>query len=381
VLFVSATFLYWVALYLYVPTLPAYVATKTANLAAVGSVLAMYGLWQALVRIPVGISVDAVGRGKPFIIGGFAFAAAGALVIGLGDSIAAMTLGRSLTGFAAATWVPLIAVFSGLFPPEKAVVATSLITFSASLARMIATSLNGALNNVGGYPLAFILAAVAAGVAAILIGATPLERQKRIGVSGKDVGRLFARPDVIVPSVISLIAQIGNWSVTFGFLPILAERLGGGDVAKSLLVALNLMALTGANLANTYVSRVLRRAQLLSVTIFVFCAAIVLLSVATELWFLFAAAFLMGLANGFTYPTLMGMSIEHVEQGRRSTAMGIHQSVYAIGMFVGPWVGGILAEAYGIRRMFVVVAVFIVVVNYALLVAFVKLVRRSPRSS
>jgi MFS family permease len=37
--------------------------------------------------------------------------------------------------------------------------------------------------------------------------------------------------------------------------------------------------------------------------------------------------------------------------------MGLHQSVYAIGMFAGPWLSGILADAIGIRWMFGVTAV------------------------
>jgi MFS family permease len=32
--------------------------------------------------------------------------------------------------------------------------------------------------------------------------------------------------------------------------------------------------------------------------------------------------------------------------------MGLHQAVYAIGMFAGPWLSGILADAMGIRLMF-----------------------------
>jgi DHA1 family multidrug resistance protein-like MFS transporter len=59
---------------------------------------------------------------------------------------------------------------------------------------------------------------------------------------------------------------------------------------------------------------------------------------------------------GISYPVLMGMSIRCVEDAERTTAMGLHQAVYAIGMFGGPWVGGWLADAVGIRPMFGVTA-------------------------
>ena len=36
--------------------------------------------------------------------------------------------------------------------------------------------------------------------------------------------------------------------------------------------------------------------------------------------------------------------------------MGLHQAVYAIGMFGGPWLSGMLANALGIRLTFGVTA-------------------------
>jgi MFS family permease len=52
----------------------------------------------------------------------------------------------------------------------------------------------------------------------------------------------------------------------------------------------------------------------------------------------------------------MGMSIQRVADAERATAMGLHQAVYAIGMFGGPWLSGILADAIGIQPMFGVTA-------------------------
>ncbi len=53
---------YWAAQYVFVPTLSVYVESKAANLASVGVVLSMYGLWQAIVRLPLGIAADWVAR-------------------------------------------------------------------------------------------------------------------------------------------------------------------------------------------------------------------------------------------------------------------------------------------------------------------------------
>ncbi len=377
-LFVTATLLYWISLYLYVPTLPTYVQLKSADLAVVGTVLSMYGLWQAFVRIPVGIGVDRHGRGRPFIVLGFVFSLSGALVLSVGENAAVLAVGRALTGVAAGTWVPLIAVFSGFFEPKRAVFATSLITFSASFGRVISTSMNGFLIELGGYRLSFLLAAGAAACAAIIIFLLPEKKRPTGSVSFARIGTLFKRGDVMFPACISLVGQIGNWAITFGFLPILAGRLGAGDVTKSLLVSLNLLALAVGNLFNTMIIDRVRHIPLLLVSITFFAGGVVLCAVAPGVELLLVATAVMGLANGFSYPTLMGLSIHSVDQSLRTSAMGIHQSVYAVGMFTGPWIGGIIAEVAGIRFMFGVAAAFIVLASAGLLLFYSRTVIPHP---
>ena len=355
-MFLSATFLYWITLYLYVPTLPSYILTKTVNLAMVGVVLSMYGLLQALIRIPVGVAVDATGTGKPFIIGGFLFGAAGALVMGLGESLGLMTLGRALTGLAAATWVPLVAVFSRMFPRDRVIIATSVLAFTGSIGRMLATGVNGLLNTWGGYRLAFVLAAVASAAAIVIIIFTKLERSEPRRPSPRAIIGIVTRPDVILPTLISAVIQFASWAVSLSFLPILAQNMGAGDNIKSFLVSLNIGASTVGNLLSTVLARRFKPSSVLFFSTLLVCLGIAGTAISPSIPYLFVCMFIMGLANGVGYPTLMGMSIQKIEPAQRNTAMGTHQSIYAVGMFTGPWVGGIIADAVGIRVMFGIVA-------------------------
>ncbi len=375
-MFLISTFLYWVSLYLYMPTLPTYVLTRTSNLAVVGTVLSMYGLWQALLRIPVGISVDRAGNGKYFIAIGLLVSSAGAIVMGVGESVGTLILGRALTGVAAATWVPLIGAFTGLFSPAQAVFATSLLTFSASIGRMLATSLTGLLNESGGYPLAFFLAGAAGMLGACIVFLTRTPRVTSKGATLSSILSLSGRADVMLPSAISLVGQLGTWAVTFSFMPILAGQLGATDVEKSLLLSLNLLAFTIGNFLNTVFVKKIRPIYLLVGTFTVFAGGIVLMIFLRSLAPLFIATAVMGFANGFSYPTLMGLSIQDVEQTRRTSAMGIHQSIYAIGMFCGPWIGGVLADSLGIQSMFGIVGGFVYAVGLVLIAVYVRVHRK-----
>ena len=354
--FAAAVFLYWASLYLYVPTLPVYVETKVADLAKVGVVLSMYGLWQMLIRLPVGITSDWLGKRKPFILGGFLLAAAGALLMGYAGDYFGLAAGRAITGLAAATWVPLTVAFSALFKPHEAVRATALLTMVNSVSRMLATGLTGTLNQAGGYRLAFLLAAAAAGLAVLVMlpDREPTLPQQAPSVAG--ILAVVRRRDVLLPSLLAAVAQYLTWTTTFGFLPILAERYGAGEIQLSLLTSMNIAIALAGNLLLTALLKRTGSRPLLYAGFGVAVGGVTLAALAPSLGWVFAAQACLGLGFGIAGPVLMGKSIEKVENARRSTAMGLHQSVYAIGMFTGPWLSGLLADAIGLQPMFTVTA-------------------------
>ncbi len=357
----AASLLYFAALYVYVPALPAYIAERTSSLTAVGVVLAMYGLWMAVLRMPLGIITDATGRSKPYLVAGVLLAGVGAVVMVLGRSIGALAVGRALTGVSAAVWVPMMVVFAGFFPPERTIFATSLLSFASSFGQMIATGATGFLEAHGGHEMTFIVAAGLSAAATAIVVSVHVPRKDaahRGMVSGRSILSIFGRRDVLVPSFTNALCQFGVWAVTFGFMPLLARQVGAGSVAVGLIMTLNIAANTAANLFATVIPRRGGRGILLYGSFVLFAGGAVMAAAARSLPLLFVSTVLMGLANGLSFPILLGLSIEKVDLFHRSTAMGIHQSVYAIGMFTGPWIGGVLADWVGMRMMFVIVAAF-----------------------
>jgi MFS family permease len=291
----------------------------------------------------------------------------GAVIMGTGKSIPVLAVGRSFTGLSAATWVLLIAVFSTFFDADKAVLSSSMLSFSANFGRLLATASTGFLNRVGGYSLAFYLAGMLGVVAIVMVLFVREVRLPPMQVSLRSVGELFLRRDVMMPSVFSLLVHYADWSVTFGFLPVLAQEMGMGDVFKSLLISLNIAGIVVANLLNTLLVRKIGHGTLLSTGALLMFAGIVVIAYSPVRAFLFVGTVSMGFAFGMVYPILMGMSIQQVDRSKRSTAMGIHQSVYATCMFVGPWIAGNIADRFGIQPSFYITAVIYLVLVLALL--------------
>jgi MFS family permease len=365
-LYIGVVFLYWTALYVYVPALPTYVQGKAeGNLAMVGTVLAMYGLWQAVVRLPLGILVDWLGRRKPFIIIGLALAGLGAWLMGSAGGVPGLLLGRSITGLAAAAWVPLLIAFSSLFPPQERVRATVILTVFHSISRLLATSVTGSLINVGGDILPFTVAAFAATLGILCVLPVWEQARPRLRPSVGGIGRLITRPEVLLPALLAAVVQYADFSTTFGFFPILAKQLGGSHVTQSLLVSLYMSVVIGGNLSATFLMRRLGARRMIYGAFGLLGIGLALAAFAPLLAALVAAQICVALAVGMSYPILMGLSIRFVAEAEQNTAMGLHQSVYAIGMFSGPWLSGLIASVMGLPWMMGVTSVAVLALGLA----------------
>ena len=355
-LYSASVFLFWMAQYIYLPTLPTFVQSKSADLAVVGVVLSMFGLWQALIRLPLGIAADWLGWHKPFILIGLGLAGLGAWIMGTADTVNGLMIGRAVTGLSAGAWVPLVVGFSALFPPKEAVKASALLTLFNSVGRVLATSVTGALNNLGGYSLAFYVATGIGALSIIIMAAVGEIRRPPTRPSVGGIGRLIVRRDVLVPSLLSAVGQYAHWAISLGFMLVLVKQLGGTGVTQSLFATLSIALMASGNLWASSMASQIRGPRLVLASFAMMFVGIVIAAMSSSLVVLAIAQAIMGLAQGIGYPVLMGMSIEHVNNAERSTAMGLHQSVYAIGMFAGPAFSGAIAAAIGIQPMFAVTA-------------------------
>lgn len=357
ILYGCVTFLFWLSLYIYVPTLPSYVQSKSSSLTMVGLVLSMYGLWMIIVRVPLGVTADWLGRGKPFIIGGVALAGLGAWIMGIAEGPAWLMVGRSLTGIGIAAWVPLLVTFNNLFPPQEAIRATAILTTINSVGRVLATGVTGSLNEWGGYSVAFFVATGAAGLAVVLLIPIPERAKPGRKPSLDSTVALITRRDVLLPALLAAVFQYVNWTTGYGFHPLLVKQFGGTDVTQSMLVSMHVgLVVLGNFTAATIVDRIGPR-RLVYISLSLISLGTGLAALSASLPLLFAGQFCLGLAIGISYPVLMGLSIRFVADTGRNTAMGVNQAVYAIGIFFGPWISGFLADRLGIQPMLGITAV------------------------
>jgi predicted MFS family arabinose efflux permease len=246
-----------------------------------------------------------------------------------------------------------------LFPLNDAIRATTWLTMANSAGRVLATALTGTVNHWQGPAGTFLVAAAIAGLAMLLVLPAAEPRHPTQPLSGQRIRQLFSRRDILLPSLLAALLQYVNWSTTLSFNPILARQLGGSDVTQSLLVSMNIGVAIIGNVTTATTVRTIGPRRVLYAGFGILATGVGLAALAPSLRFLFVAQFFLGLGEGIIYPLVLGLSIKRVIYGERNTAMGLHQTIYAVGTFAGPWLSGQLAAAIGLRATYGLVAVLV----------------------
>ena len=100
-LLIAAIVCFWGALYLYVPILTPYAEGVGASMSMLGLIVSSYGFSQLVLRIPVGIWSDRIGKRKPFIVAADIAAMVAGLGLALSERATGILASRTMSGVAA----------------------------------------------------------------------------------------------------------------------------------------------------------------------------------------------------------------------------------------------------------------------------------------
>lgn len=158
------------------------------------------------------------------------------------------------------------------------------------------------------------------------------------------------------------------------FLPLYLEQLGVTDVGEiSLWAGLSLgvtpavtavMAPFWGKLADRYGRKIMIERSLASFVIVMGATAFV-----TEPWHVFALRAVQGLFAGYGALALT-MAADSAPKEQTAYAIGFLQSAQRLGPALGPVIGGIVAQAVGLRRAFLVTAGFYLIALILVAVAY-----------
>lgn len=361
-----------------VPILPSYALSLGVSQTAVGLLFASYAV-ALLVATPIfGILSDRTGRKGPMLWGLLGLAAS-TLFYAFASKFWMLIAARSLQGVSAAiTWTAGFALLADLFPPEKRGKAMGIALSGESIGMLIGPSVGGWLFQLGGYTLPFIVAACFAildGILRlILIKDVPHEK------SGNPLEfvALF-KNGKLLPIVGVVIVGAAIPCVMEPTLPLrLENELGLSAGFTGMLFAVPILAYAAAaptigSASGRVGSRKLMLTGMLLTAVF-----LPLTVVSKSIWFTAVFLGFLGIGIGLSVtPSLPEFAQIAQESGTNSfgASFSIYNTAYSLGMMLGPTLGGVLSNYFGILRSYLLVGA--VVVIYAAVFAFTGRKKRS----
>jgi MFS family permease len=357
-LFPVGTIFFWLSLYVYVPTLSPYAEHLSKSFTIVGLVVGSYGFTQLIFRFPIGVWSDKIGRRKPFVISGFILSFASCIGLALSPNAWFLLIFRALSGVSASMWVVFTVFYSGYFKDTQTARSMSQITFCVGFAQMVGTYSGGKIADVYGWIAPFYVGAGLA-VLGLLIMLPVAEKvnERAFAFSLRKLVEIASRKRLLTVSIIIAFSQFAMFVTTFGFLPIYVtsvDYIGASKSDLGVLMFLVLLCQTiSMYLAGTMVVPRIGYKATAGIAYIVIACASIITPYLHSLKSLFFIQSVGALGRGLAYPIMMGLAIQGLPQEEKATAMGFFQAVYAIGMFLGPALGGRIGDIFGLRSVFI----------------------------
>jgi len=357
-LFIVCTLFFWFSLYAYMPTMTPYLTSLGISYTMIGLIGGSYGFAQMVLRVPLGIASDRLGKRKLFIVIGLFIGGFSALGMFFTQNAFLLLTLRFLVGVCTSSWVLFTVLFSGYYDREKYASRTSYLLMVNNCGAVLSKLAGSMLAERVGHRYTFLLSSavgLAAGVMSLFITEKAPETTEHPPI--KELLSVIKNRNLLVMSTLAALSQMVLFSTINTFTPDAAARVGAGPVQLGIMstvasIPAIFTALAGGRIFSKGVS--VRLIVTLGFTLS--ASGTVMIAFTGSLVLIFVSAILIGAGCGLCMSTLLSFCSVTIEEDRRSAAMGVFQAVYSIGMFAGPVLIGLFVDAISLSSGFIAAA-------------------------
>ncbi len=361
ILFSAIIVCFWMGQYFYVPTLTPHAQSIGSSVTMLGLIGGTYGLMQFLTRIPIAIFSDMYNKRKPYVVTGMLFVVLSGICFIAVRTPGGFLAARTLAGIAASFWAVYTVMFNSYF--TNSVKAIGILNTCHMFGVTFSSLVGGFISQNLGRNAPFIatMAFSCAGVVMALflkeskIESRPLKLQDLLE-TGRD-------KTVIFLSVLGLVHQFVSYGSAYVFTPLVARSLGMEDTQLGFLTFLyTLPGIVSALLIGTSLFQKAGMKRILGFSFVLMALSLIPIVYTQSLWVIYMAQFALGFGRGISYSILLLLIVKSVPEGKKATATGFYQAIYALGMFLGPFLTGLISQnssfvlAYLIMGLICVVA-------------------------
>lgn len=348
--------LFWFAQYVYIPFQTTYLTARQVSEAYIGGILGAYGIAQLVMRLPVGVLADSVGKHKLFILTGTVAAGIASLLRISMPGGTGFFIANLLSGFASSMWISFMVMFTGFFPLEQQQKATSRIILFNNLGILLGFISSTYFYKF--YGMSFLcLLSIASAFAATILTLFITDVKAKVGRSFiftlKDSLGICSNKRLLLFSVLALIQQGIQMSSTMSFTTQILKNLG----ASTLLIGLSsiiymLSAVTFSALASFPCFTKKGPAFWIPGVFILLGAYCFLIPLVTPYVLILSLQLLPGLATGILFSYITSEAMKGIKPQVKSTAMGFYQAVYAIGMTLIPLFTGNMVSRFSMKTAY-----------------------------
>lgn len=351
--------LFWFAQYVYIPFQNPYLAICNVSANMIGTIIGAYGISQCLLRLPVGIFADSIGKHKYFIFLGIAFAGLASCVRVIIPNGEGFLIANILSGIASSTWISYMVHYTGYFSNEEQQKGTSNIILVNNLGMLLGFIVSTLFYDKFGMRFLCTMSAISGMVGTVLALNIKDHKNKEFirNVPFSKYASICKNKRLIFFSVLALIQQGIQMSTTMSFTTQILKDLG----AASLIVGLSsILYMVSAVLSAGFASSKFCIKNGPKLWIFIVFSLIsiycVIVPTTTSILAIFLLQILPGMSTGILFSYLTSEAMKEVPQYQKSTAMGFFQAVYAIGMSIFPMIVGKIDSAASIKNGYFILA-------------------------
>lgn len=336
--------LFWFTQYVYVPYTTPFLLAQKVSADFVGLVVGFYGAIPFFTRLFVGIFSDKIGYYKPMIIVGCASAAVASLIrlylpTGMGFLIA-----NIISGFSSSMWMCFILFHTKTLTKENLQKGMGYVLAACNGGILLGFFASATLYEHFGMFLMCLLS-VSGGTISTIISLS-LKEPPNQNINPPKVSELLHvayNKRLWFFSVIGMIQQGILMGTAMSFSNEVAHSLGASAWQIGIMTMTMTASYTASNLlSSTHTAIKIGPGILMTLSQICMALYCVLMVTVDSVYALIPIQILLGTTGGFVFSWCSAEALSQIESYRRSTALGIFQSMFAIGMTAVPIVAGYL---------------------------------------
>ncbi|NEW09208.1 MFS transporter [Paenibacillus sp. SYP-B3998] len=348
---------------LLIPMIPYFTEKLNPSSTMMGILFSSYAVALFITTPLFGWLSDRIGRKTPMIMGLLGLALSTCLFV-YAENMTLLISARFIQGIAAAaSWTAALALLADLFPGKSRGPVMGIAMTGISTGSLLGAPIGGWLFELGGFRMPFFCAAtlILVTIAASFLFLKESARTKSTGT--KEGSSLLRNRSVLYIAAVVLLAEI-SLTLLEPLLPVfLTERLAVTPLEIGLLIgAMTLAYGAMAPISGAMTSRFNPLAMML-LGLAGLAVSMPFIVLSQSFWQEVAVLVVVGGMIGFTLsPALSSLGSivdEGGESGDYGSAYALFNMFHAIGMIIGPLIGGVLTDLITIPTAIIAVSIII----------------------